>query len=307
MTSTGKPASSPNVSVVIPALNARLTLPRQLAALTLQKDAPDFEVVVADNGSTDGTRSTAMQWSDRLSIRVVDCSASPGASFARNAGAAAALGDKLLFCDADDVVSPRWVQSMTVALDEGRVLVAGPVVRVSEETPVGWIPENPAYGTDFAPYMGFLPCVLAGSMAVWRADFLSLGGFDNSYRGGCEDVDFSWRAQLAGLEAVPAPGCYLYYVPRTAAREVFKQERRYTSQGILLWVRFREQPAIHGPSLRWTVAAVLRGLAAFRPTLVRDPVTRYSWAKRLGADLGSLEGHLTYRVLQRVPERQLLQ
>jgi glycosyltransferase involved in cell wall biosynthesis len=306
VTSSGTPTPSPGVSVIIPALNAERTLPGQLAALALQEDAPDFEVVVADNGSTDGTRSTARAWSDRLSIRVVDCSARPGASFARNAGAQAAAGDKLIFCDADDVVSSRWVQSMASALDRGRVLVAGPVVRVSEQTPVGWLPEDPGYGTDVAPYMGFLPCVLAGSMAVWRSDYLDLGGFDNSYRGGCEDVDFSWRAQLAGLEAVPAPGCYLYYVPRTAAAEVFAQERRYTSQGILLWVRFRAHPAVNGPSFRWTVTAVLRGLAELRPRMVKDRQARYAWAKRLGADLGSLEGHLTYRVLKRVPERQLL-
>lgn len=306
MTAKGTPTSSPHVSVIIPALNAERTLPQQLAALALQEDAPDFEVVVADNGSTDGTRAIARAWADRLSIRVVDCSARVGASFARNVGAQASTGDKLLFCDADDVVSPHWVQKMTETLDRGCVLVAGPVVRVSEQTPVGWIPEDRDHGTDLAPYMGFLPCVLAGSMAVWRSDYLSLGGFDNSYRGGCEDVDFSWRAQLAGLEAVPAPGCYLYYVPRTAAGEVFAQERRYTSQGILLWVRFREQAAIHGPSLRWSVGAVLRGLAALRPRLLVDPAARYLWAKRLGADLGSLEGHLTYRVLKRVPKRQLL-
>lgn len=292
--------------MIIPALNARHTLPRQLQALANQEDPPGFEVVIADNGSTDGTAEVASEWAERLTIRVVDCSTRRGAGHARNDGVRAAVGDKLLFCDADDVVSPRWVQTMANALDQGRVLVAGPVVRVDERIPVGWLPEEPTFGTDLPPYMGFLPCVLAGSMAVWRSDYLDLGGFDNSYRGGCEDVDFSWRAQLAGLGAVPAPGCYLYYTPRNAAGEVFAQERRYTSQGILLWTRFRDQPAIHGPSLRWTMLAVLRGLATLRPSIVRDPRARYAWARRFGADLGSLEGHLLYRVLRVAPTRQLM-
>ncbi len=300
------PRQVPSVSVVIPALDAADSLPQQLTALAGQLDAPPFEVVVVDNGSVDETAAVVEEWSGRLDIRWVDGSAHRGASFARNVGAACARGPKLLFCDADDVVSPHWVSRMAGALDRGRVLVSGPIVRVTDETPVGWIPEDPSFGDDLGTYMGLMPCVLAGSMAIWREDYLSVGGYDNSYRGGCEDVDFSWRAQLHGLDVAVATGCYLYYRPRASARTVFRQERGYTSQGILLWVRFRDQPGIVGPSLRWTVGAVIRALLALRPSVWTDRRTRYEWARRLGADLGSLEGHVRYRILKRVPPRQLL-
>lgn len=291
---------------MIPALNAEHTLPLQLAALAEQMDAPAFEVVIVDNGSVDRTRSVAAEWSDRLWISVVDGAQRAGAGYARNVGAQHAAAEKLLFCDADDVVSPRWVSLMAAALDRGSVLVSGPIVRVTAEHPIGWVPRDPAYGSEVPPYMGFLPCVLAGSMGIWRADYLAVGGYDNSYRGGCEDVDFSWRAQLAGVEVVTAPGCYLYYTARAQAGEVFAQERRYTSQGILLWVRFQDRPGIRGPSLRWTISAVLRGLLALRPRMMSDAGLRYTWARRLGSDLGSLEGHLRYRVLKRLPGRELI-
>lgn len=296
----------PHVSVVIPALNAAMSLPQQLAALVDQVDAPPFEVVVADNGSEDDTAALCEEWSTRLNVRVVDCSSKRGASYARNVGAAQARAERLLFCDADDVVSPYWVSRMARALDRGRVLVSGPIVRVTDETPIGWVPGDPGYGSDLQSYMGLLPCVLAGSMAIWRQDYLALGGYDNSYRHGCEDVDFSWRAQLEGLHVVVATGCYLYYRPRTSALAVFRQERQYTSQGILLWVRFQDQPDIRGPSLRWTVGAVLRDVLALRPRVWTDGHVRYAWCRRLGADLGSLEGHFRYRLMRRVPPRRLL-
>lgn len=299
-------ATRPLVSVVIPAFNAARTLPRQLAALAGQRDAPRFEVVLADNGSSDGTQSLVPDWVDELDIRLVDASSRRGASYARNVGGRAAFGEKILFCDADDVVSPLWVQLMSTALDRGRVLVSGPIVRVTKAQPVGWTPTDPTFGANLSSYMGLMPCVLAGSMGIWKQDYISVGGYDNSYRGGCEDVDFSWRAQFDGMEAVVATGCYLYYRPRVSAWAVFKQERRYTSQGILLWVRFKDQPGISGPSLRWTIQAVIRGVFAARPVTLRHHDKRYAWAQRLGSDLGSLEGHIRYRVLRMVPDRQLL-
>jgi glycosyltransferase involved in cell wall biosynthesis len=298
--------TSPPVSVVIPALNAAAILPEQLAALADQVDAPPFEVVIADNGSDDDTAALCREWNTRLDVRVVDCSSQRGASFARNVGATEAKGARLLFCDADDVVSPRWVSRMAAALDLGQVVVTSAIVRVTEETPVGWIPPDPDFGSQPEDYMGLMPCVLAGSMAIWRHDYLALGGYDNSYRGGCEDVDFSWRAQLHGLGVVVATSCYLYYRPRTSARAVFRQERRYASQGILLWVRFRDQPGISGPSLRWTLGSVLRGILALRPRIWAEAGLRFAWSRRLGADLGSLEGHLRYRLMRAVPPRQLL-
>ena len=94
------------VSVVIPARNAARTLDAQLQALAAQRFPAEWEVLVSDNGSTDATRAVAVEWAGRIPLlRVIDASARPGASAARNLGAAAAHGELLLFCDADDVVA----------------------------------------------------------------------------------------------------------------------------------------------------------------------------------------------------------
>ena len=64
----------------------------------------DWEVVVADNGSDDGTRACVQRWSERHPrIHLVDASARRGAAAARNIGVRSARGRLLAFCDADDV------------------------------------------------------------------------------------------------------------------------------------------------------------------------------------------------------------
>ena len=74
-------------SVVIPTFNAADVIEQQLAALAGQKDAAPFEVVVADNGSTDDLASAVAQWRKALpGLRVVDASRDRGVSVARNVG-----------------------------------------------------------------------------------------------------------------------------------------------------------------------------------------------------------------------------
>src|SRR5215204_6439039 len=89
------------IAVVIPSFNAAATLPAQLAALAGQRYEGELEVLVSDNGSTDGTLDVVRGWQDRLPVRVVDASDRRGAGHARNVGAAAASMDLIAYCDAD--------------------------------------------------------------------------------------------------------------------------------------------------------------------------------------------------------------
>ena len=107
---------TPAVSVVIPARDAAGVIGQQLGALAAQTHR-DFEVVVADNGSTDGTADAVRAAAGPLDVRVVDASQRPGVAHARNVGIRSALAAKILFCDADDVAEPGWVAALADALD----------------------------------------------------------------------------------------------------------------------------------------------------------------------------------------------
>src|SRR5215218_5139885 len=118
---TSPPASAPRraaprcVSVIVPVRDAEAWFAAQLEALAAQRYAGRWEVLIADNGSTDGTVALAWSWSDRLPIRIVDASARAGINAARNVAAAAADGDLLAFCDGDDLVGPGWVAALAEA------------------------------------------------------------------------------------------------------------------------------------------------------------------------------------------------
>jgi glycosyltransferase involved in cell wall biosynthesis len=105
------------VSVVLPVRNAESTIGAQLQALAEQDYPGEWEVVVADNESTDRTRLIIQSWNDRIpSLTIVDANGPRQQSHALNCGVRAARGVHLLFCDADDVVDTSWITAMTSAL-----------------------------------------------------------------------------------------------------------------------------------------------------------------------------------------------
>ena len=182
----------PLVSVVVPVRNGMPWVEHQLRALATQEIAVGWEVVVADNGSEDGTRTCVQQWSEQSPrIRLVDASARPGAGAARNMGAQSARGRLLAFCDADDVVRPGWLAAMVAALAHSD-LVAGMFDFTALEGGPGSVPVPAA-----TRHMGFLPYALSANLAVGKEAFGEAEGFREDLAAG-EDVDLCWRLQLAG-------------------------------------------------------------------------------------------------------------
>ncbi|MFB8146051.1 glycosyltransferase [Microbacterium sp. NPDC056003] len=213
----------PAASVIIPAYNAADFLAQQLGALSDQHDAPSFEVLVCDNGSTDGTPAIVQDFAPRLAgLRLVDASARRGASAARNIGADAAESSRLLFCDADDVVGQTWVRSLYDALGAA-VFVAGAVehrlLNPGREWDFGW--NEPLFSDPGLPQF---PACGSGNMGVRREVFDEVGGFDESLRAG-EDLDFSWRVQLAGHQLVGVPSAIIHYRKRGGLRAAARQGR----------------------------------------------------------------------------------
>src|SRR5665213_4169463 len=98
------------ISVVLPVRDGLPWLDEQLGALAAQHCDEPWEVVVADNGSSDASVALARDWAERCAaMRVLDASARVGPAAARNAGVMAARGELLAFCDADDVVQAGWL------------------------------------------------------------------------------------------------------------------------------------------------------------------------------------------------------
>ncbi|MFC3613024.1 glycosyltransferase family 2 protein [Lutimaribacter marinistellae] len=105
----------PRASIVVPAYNSARTLPATLDAL-LAQTYRDFEIVVVNDGSTDGTAEVARGYAADPRVRLVE-QANRGLAGARNTGIAAASGEFVGFCDADDLWKPTKLAAHVAHLD----------------------------------------------------------------------------------------------------------------------------------------------------------------------------------------------
>ncbi len=284
---------APTISVIIPCRNAATTLPDQLEALAKQDFDGSFEVVVADNGSTDGSRAVAAKFADRLpKLAVVDASRRRGQAYARNAGARIATGDALCFVDADDVVAPGYLTAMATALEEHEFVSAS---FDSNSLNEGWVRRTrQAYQeNEISQTLGFLPFVGGGGMGIRRELFWRVGGFDETWWGACEDVDFCWRTQREGASLFFVPDATVAIRWRSTLRDLYRQGRNYGRGEPYLYREYRAA-GMPGTGLR-------QALNEWRALVARLPYLRSrgqfaNWVRRLGRKLGRLEGSLRAHV-----------
>jgi glycosyltransferase involved in cell wall biosynthesis len=282
------------VSVVIPAHNAAPTIGQQLAALAEQDYSGGWEVVVTDNGSTDGTTEVARQWSHRVpGLEVVEASGRRGASHARNAGVAASSGDFLAFCDADDIVTSGWLTALVVAggssdMVSGRLDLER-LNDVDVRAWMGWVSPTEALQAGF----GFLPAAYGGNCGIWRRVLEHVGGWNEDYTG-YEDVELSWRVQLAGYRLASAPSALISYRFRSHLRGLWRQGYREGRTEVRLFSQF----ARHGMP-RTNTRRALRtwaGRVRHAPELLTGGSRGY-YVRATAAHLARLVGSIRHRTL----------
>jgi GT2 family glycosyltransferase len=250
-------------SVVIAARNEGGLLRATVASVLEDTAYPDVEVVVVDDGSTDGGPE-ALPADPR--VRVLRLGGA-GLSKARNAGAALALGEYLVFLDAHCTVSPDWLHPLLEALRPADVAVAGPCVTPLEAPGpracgMTWV--NRRLETAwFEPPDGDLPYevpfVPGGCQAYRARTFELVGRFDEGMRlWGYEDIEICLRAWLLGYRAAGAPAATVAHL--------FKEKRDFEvpDYGVLLnFLRL-----VHLHFAPWRVEAAIRAIGDY-PALDR--------------------------------------
>jgi glycosyltransferase involved in cell wall biosynthesis len=217
------PVAAPAVSVVLCVRNGEETLARQLAALRAQDYAGSWELVVVDNASTDATAAVLAGAADGLPIRVLE-QPRVGLNFARNHAVAAVRAPKVVCCDADDEVSPRWLRSMVDALD--RHDLVGGALEVDRLNPPS--ARNPSHNQTRALPQSLDRAYAVGANLGFRTDvWAAVGGFDGRFTGGCDETDFCLRAQDAGFTIGFEPAAVVHYRLRTGLARVARQHFGY--------------------------------------------------------------------------------
>jgi glycosyltransferase involved in cell wall biosynthesis len=276
------------LSVVIPCRNAAATLETQLRALEMQRAEGDWEIIVADNGSTDGTSDVVSAFVSAVApIRIVDASRTLGINHARNEGVRDAEGQYILLCDADDVVDPGWVSAMRAAFAAGADLVGGRMRRARGGNVADALDSGIQDGLEFLPWPYGANCGF--TRRVWD----DLGGFDESYVFGGEETEFFWRAQLRGYQLRQVPDAIVTYVQRETARDVFSQKFKYGRAAVQLYANFRSLGMPRSSTSRAMMKWARLPVKMAHALLDRD--RWYDFVISLGFATGRLSGSWSYR------------
>lgn len=197
------------LSVVIPTYNRRPILEKCLRALEHQQYS-EYEVVVVDDGSTDGT----VEWlskSDEFPHVRLFCQDHKGAAAARNYGVEQAKGETIVFIDSDLVVTDVFLRSHVEALIQGqrelgndRLFTYGRVINTANfDDPTS----EPYKLTDFsAAYFA------TGNVAIARCWLIEAGLFDTGFKQyGWEDLELGVRLKNLGLKLIKCPEAVGYH------------------------------------------------------------------------------------------------
>lgn len=277
-------------SVVIPTYQRREIVERTVLSLERQTHR-DFEIVVVVDGCTDGTAASLRALRISPPLRTLEQSNQGGAA-ARNAGAAVATGELLLFLDDDMEADPALLAEHDRSHRGGADVVLGdlPLHPSSPQTPlargVGRWAEERRQRLSAVAEVG-LDDILTGQISISRQAFERVGRFDASFTReglfGGEDIDFGCRVLQAGLRVAfnadaisyqyfdVDPAAYLLRwreAGRAAQELIVKHPERAAELGRRLRFRSRSRRLLVGGLAR-APASVTRPLRALAAALVR--------------------------------------
>jgi glycosyltransferase involved in cell wall biosynthesis len=267
MPSTDSKAAHPAprlISVVIPTLNEKTAIEECLNALARQElPGSNFEVIVVDNGSADGTLDIVRTFEDRLNLTIhtlTGCHISE----LRNAGAREAKGKLLAFLDADCIAPPNWLETAVSILQYLDDAVIGSFCAIPGNS--SWL-ARAWYGDMVRERRGPVSYVPSATLFVSGEAFWKLGGFDADLETS-EDFEFCQRAKGAGYRVLAHPELSTVHLGTVQTLSAFWRKERWHGNGVrsVLFRRSSQRGFIN------TLLLTLYSLFSMALTLVAFPV-----------------------------------
>jgi len=300
---TPSSARHPSVSVIVPVYNARGVIGRLIGSLQRQEyPAERTEIILVDNGSTDGTREVMMRHAAagpgtaarRPRIRCLSETARQGSYAARNTGIRRAEGEVLAFVDADCWADPAWLREGVGRLLQGRLDRVAGVVRfaTSRRPNICEIYDSVIeFRQDEYAADGWSG---AGNLFARRGLFDEIGLWDEELISG-GDYEFGVRATKQGKSLAVCDRAVVFHEARTSFASIFKKNVR-TGYGCgQLWRRH----GYFGTSLFYKKANYRPYPGAWRdfPDAVqasprmRAAIDAIAYSLRLASNLGNMLGY----------------
>ena len=291
MADPGPQTPAPGVSVVIPNWNGRGWLGPCLASLAAQKLGP-AEVIVVDNGSTDGSVDYLRASHPQVVVLALDHNT--GFAHAANLGVERAGHDLIALINADVVLEPDWLSRLAAALaqDPGAGSAACKMVSLADPSTIydagdilrrdGACEQRGRFTHDDGRYdvPGEVFGACAGAAMYRRSAVRPEGGFDERYFAYLEDVDLALRLRLAGWRCLYVPAVARHAGESTSPQLAGGHQRLVTRNYVLLvalwfpprwllYVAYRQAGWLWHARGGGHLGAHLRGLAAAAPLLPR--------------------------------------
>ncbi len=228
------PKPNPKITVTMPAYNASKYINEAIKSV-LDQDYESFELLILDDGSTDNTWDVIQKYKKDPRVRIYRNKKNTGGGAARNKTIRLAKGKYISFCDADDLMLPGNLKTLSQYLDNhpkiGMVYPKALIVRVNNKNKLispAWIK-----GKDF--YQGWdlmENALLQGGAMIRKPLFFKAGGYDEtSYY---SDVDYGLWLKLTEITTVKYLDKEIFYVVVSCPKKMSREERkRYTSYILL--------------------------------------------------------------------------
>ena len=234
--------TKPTITVVICTRNGVERIAECLTAVIHQSNPP-HQVIVVDDGSTDGTGDLVARQFREVMLIALD---HVGLSAARNVGADSATGEVLVFTDDDCRPDFNWLEEMANRFESGWDAVGGPNLPPLPDSMVAAViaaaPGAPSHVMLDDQEAEHIP---GCNLAVRRSTYYAVGGFDCDFWTAGDDVDFCWRLRDAGFRIGFAPNAFVWHHRRQTIRSYFRQQAGYGTAEALLR---RKHPRRFSPS-----------------------------------------------------------
>jgi GT2 family glycosyltransferase len=245
----------PRFSVVVCTYNGAATIRECLEGLE-RLDYPDYEVIVVDDGSTDGVGEIAAEFDCRLIS-----TENRGLSNARNTGLAAADGELVAYLDDDAYPDPQWLRYLAQTfMTTDHVGVGGPNISPPGDGAlaecVANAPGNPIHVLLTDEQAEHIP---GCNMAFRKSSLEAVGGFDPRFRVAGDDIDICWKLEQAGGSLGYCAAAMVWHHRRGSLRAFWRQQTGYGEAEALL---ARKWPGKYGAGgqIRWGGRLYGRGL-----------------------------------------------
>ena len=213
----------PKISVVVATYNAGAVLDGCLASLVNLR-YPNYEVIVVNDGSTDGSGAIIEQYPFRAIT-----TPNRGVSAARNEGLRAATGDIVAYIDSDAWADQDWLSYLAATfLESNAAGVGGPNFLPPEDN---WV-ANCVYRSPGGPTQVMLNDQAAEhipgcNMSFWKSALEEVGGFDPIFTKAGDDVDICWRLLEKGYQIGFNPSAVVWHHRRPSTKAYWRQQVGY--------------------------------------------------------------------------------